>query len=484
METLFDRDQILDVLHGFNPWWTGRGVAVPTFRRMAYATCRRFLDEPLLRRAVLLSGPRRVGKSTVVLQVADALLTEGRDPRSVLYLSLDHPLLRLVSLPELLKLYHERVHPEGEPVALFLDEVQYAQDWDLHVKLLVDHRPFYRILATGSASAVQHQRLAESGVGRWVRVPMPPLSFAEFLAMRGETPEGIPRGLHASDLFEAPEADLKRWGVKFRSVMPLFQRYLLIGGFPEAASLDNVTLGQRLVREDVVERVLKRDMAAIFRIRKVDDIERLFLYLCTHTGGILGVQTCATALRTSATTVSNHLEALEQGNLIYQLSPCGLGGKKVLKARRKVFLADAALRNAVLVRGEDVLTKPDEMGLIVETTVLRHLLTFHHWDTPTIHYWRDRSTGKEVDFIVRSPREVVPVEVKYRANATLAENEGVVHYCRHENIPRAYWVTQRERDFDVVQFSSLHTRFLRIPAHIFCYLLGQGDQPDTKREET
>ena len=137
-------------------------------------------------------------------------------------------------------------------------------------------------------------------------------------------------------------------------------------------------------------------------------------------------KTVADALGVSPLTVANHLDLLEQANLVYKLPPLDVGGKKVLKARNKYYLADAALRNAVLLRGEEVLTSPDEMGTIVETTVLRHLYAYYYRDTPTIAYWRDIKTDKEVDIIVKSPQYVLPVEVKYREQAEVEASSGLV----------------------------------------------------------
>jgi hypothetical protein len=479
MEMFLDSQQVFEVLDGFNPWWAGRRAALPEYRRLAYQACRRYLDEPSLKRAILLSGARRVGKTTVLLQVASALVAEGREPKSILYLSLDHPVLKLLTLPELLRIYHERLYPEGKPATLLLDEVQYSPDWETYIKHLVDLKPFCRILATGSASVVHRHRLAESGVGRWVRVAMPTLSFYEFAQLLGEAPPDLPAGLRLPDLFESSETDLWPLAGRLRPLMPLFERYLLVGGFPDTARVRDLAFCQRLLREDVVERVLRRDLTDLFHVRNVGDVDKLFLYLCIHSGGILAVEACASALGCSPTTVTNHLEVLEQANLIYRLAPYRIGGKRALKARHKVYLVDAALRNSVLMRGEEVLKNPDEMGLIVETTVLRHLFAFHAWETPRLGYWRDSATSQEVDMIVASPRAVVPVEVKYRAKAPLGPGEGIVHFCRNERVSHAFWVTQREADFGVVQFPGLQTKFLRIPAHIFCYLLGQGEQPGT-----
>ena len=477
MNDFLDVAEIISILHGFNPWWGGKGYHVAEFRRLAYQTCRRYLDDKTLRRAVLLSGPRRVGKSTILTQTADALIAEGSDARSVLYLSLDHPLLKLLTLPEIIRIYHEHIYPQGKPAVLLLDEVQYSGEWELQVKQLIDHHPEYRILATGSASVVHAQKLTESGVGRWIKVPIPTLSFYEFLRIRAEELPPIREDLRPSDLFEMQRAELAELETKMRPLMPLFQRYLLVGGFPETARQTDFALCQRLLREDVVERVLKRDMTALFGIRNVNDLEKLFIYLCLNSGGIFAVQKCASSLGVSVTTVSNHLTALEQANLIYRLAPAGLGGKKLLKQRYKIYLVDAALRNAVLLRGEEILSNPQEMGGIVETTVLRHLYAYYYRDTPEIIYWRDAATEKEVDIIVRSPSYTIPVEIKYQENARLDAKAGLLTYCAQEkNISFAYWVTQSGRDFEAVPLEGSTAKVLRIPAHIFVYLIGQAER--------
>ncbi|MFQ5661062.1 MAG: ATP-binding protein [Gammaproteobacteria bacterium] len=449
---------------------------MPEFRRLAFEASRIYLKDTSLRRAILLSGPRRVGKTTILQQIADDLIQGGRDPKSVLYLSLDHPLLKLLTLRDILTLYHESVFAEGQPVVLLLDEIQYSQGWETEIKLLVDHQPHYRILATGSASVEHRERLAESGVGRWVTVPVPTLSFYEFVHIRDEDAPVIPEDQRLSRLAKMTKAQLVAMATRMRPLQLLFQRYLLVGGFPETARQENIGLCQRLLREDVVERVLKRDMTALFGVRNVNDLEKLFIYLCLHSGGILAHNTCARELETSASTVASHLSLLEQANLIYRLPPAALGGKKVLKARNKYYLVDAALRNAILLKGEEIFTNADEMGLIVETTVLRHLYAYYYRDTPEIVYWRESASGKEVDIIVRSPAYTLPFEIKYREKLSLDQSEGLVTWCRAEQPQQAWMVTKRERDFGVTQFEGLQTRFIKVPAHILCYLLGQTER--------
>lgn len=474
-DIIINRDELFGVIQGHNPWWSERPVDVPPFRRTAYHSCRRYLDDPQLRRAVLLSGPRRVGKTTVLQQIADAVVAEGREPKSVCYLSLDHPVLSHVPVTRLLEVYHENVWPEREPVLLLLDEVQYSEQWDLYLKQLVDHWPGYRIAATGSASLQHRQKVAESGVGRWVTTPVPPLSFYEFLHLREEAPAGLAGDLGPEDLFSMESAELHLLARRFRDVMPSFGRYLLRGGFPEAARRDDLAFCHRMLRDDVIDGVLKRDMVVLFNLRNVQNLENLFVYLCTHSGGIFSPTNCANALGSTKTTVGNYLESLEQANLVYLLPPFRRTGKKALKSPPKVYLVDAALRNAVLLKGEEILSDADEMGGIVETTVLRHLLSRYHADTPEVTYWREKRRKREVDFVVRTPKYTIPVEVKYRANAPAVEGSGLAELCRSEDIEHAYWVTQREQDFGRVEVEDSDAQVLRIPAHIFCYLLGQAE---------
>jgi hypothetical protein len=81
-----------------------------------------------------------------------------------------------------------------------------------------------------------------------------------------------------------------------------------------------------------------------------------------------------------------------------------------------------------------------------------------------------------VDIVLQSPNYTLPVEVKYQEAATLSEKEGIVAFCRETKPEFAYWITKREDDLGVVEFDGLSTRFLRAPAHIFTYLIGQAER--------
>lgn len=484
MATFLSSDELLGVLHGFNPWWSGRHASSPPFRRIAYYRCREFLEHPKLQRAVMLSGPRRVGKSVILQQIAQDYIKEGRDPKSILHLSLEHPLLKIPNILEILRLYHEHIHPAGAPTVLLLDEIHYSPDWDVSLKGLVDQNPEYRILATGSATLAAKKAMSESGVGRWVTVPIPTLSFYEFIRIREDAAPDLPVGLSPKTLLDVDTPSRLKIASDLRPLLPLFQRYLLLGGFPETAKLDDVFLAQRLLREDVVDRVLKRDMTTLFGVRNVQELERLFIYLCYHTGGIFQASTCASELGVNAQTVNNHLDLLEQAHLVYRLNPYGMGGKQILKPRQKVHLVDAAIRNAILMRSEQVLQDPLEMGMIVESTVLRHIIAYHMRLPVEVCYWRqpkgDKATGPEVDVILKAPDQVVPFEVKYRESAPMDAKSGLAIFCAAEGIDRGYLITKSDQEFGITTLANHPTRFMKVPAHVFTYVTGMAEQTETK----
>jgi len=241
-----------------------------------------------------------------------------------------------------------------------------------------------------------------------------------------------------------------------------------------------VFLAQRLLREDVVDRVLKRDMTALFGVRNIQELERLFIYLCYHTGGIFQAATCASELGSNAQTVNNHLDLLEQAHLVYRLNPYGLGGKQLLKPRQKVHLVDSAIRNAILMKSEQVLQDPPQMGMIVESTVLRHIIAYHLRRPFEACYWRQASKGKEtgpeVDVVLRTPDQVVPFEVKYRESAALDAKGGLAVFCAAEQIERGYLITKADEDFGPSHLEGKATAFLKVPAHVFTFVTGVTEQ--------
>ena len=481
MADFIDKNQVIGTLREMNPWWSRRELSVPEFKRTAFIACRHLLleDTQSTRQGILLLGPRRVGKTTLLYQLADALVKSGHDPKSIIYVALDSSVLKFHDLNTILGFFHEMVHPEGQPFVLLLDEVQYLKGWQTELKLLMDTRRDCRIVATGSADQVG--KGVESGVGRWKRVPLPALTFFEFLELKRTLgPDTIPEipapfRVKPSKLLLWPQERLDSLAAFFRQFMPHFNDYMIRGGFPESLLAKDTTSSQLSFRQDVVENVLKRDMSSIFGIRNLDELEKLFVYLCINTGDVLGVKTVADALGTTTVTVTNHLNVLVQSHLIYRLVPTRVGGENTLRPRYKFFVADAALRNAVLLRGESALEDPTEARRIVETTVFRHLYAFTYQETPEVAYWRDAATNREVDVVVQSPAYTIPMQVDYgvgpRDEKKVSDLDA---YCSLQGHCIPFIITRSE--IGTARLPRSSTTALLIPAHIFACLIGASER--------
>ena len=93
------KSELLAVLRQYNPWWGGgRPADLPPWRRAAFREVFSWIADPPAHRALLLSGARQVGKTTLLLQTIDALLDEGVAPGKILYATFDHPLIKLAGL--------------------------------------------------------------------------------------------------------------------------------------------------------------------------------------------------------------------------------------------------------------------------------------------------------------------------------------------------------------------------------------------------
>lgn len=470
------KENILKVLSAYNPWWKTGAInpqMTKSYKRFAFFEAMRFLNNQNIRRSVILTGPRRVGKTTIQYQIIESLLNTGISPNRIVFISLDHPMLKLSQFQDILECYHENIYPE-QNVYYFFDEIQYAQDWALWLKTIYDTQPNTHVIATGSASPILVKGSQESGTGRWTIIRVPTLSFYEYCELLNLKTPDIPENLKVTSLLNKTQAERSQIMLKLSSVQNHFTRYLQVGGFPELALSDNDLLAQQIMREDVVDKVLKRDIPSLYDIRNSTELERIFLYLCNVSSEIISVEAITKELNgVSRTTVENYIEYLESANLIYRSWPINMVNKQILKARPKVYIADAAIRNAVLM-DDSFMTDSTKMGKIVETAVYKHVAAFYYQIATSVGYFRGGKKNKEIDIIVDYPNiKKILIEVKYRDGAPIADDDAIVEFCNESSV--CVVVTKNATDFGV-HHTPHNQSLLRIPAFAFLYLLGHAEK--------
>ncbi len=488
MDMIASRNELFAVLRQYNPWWSGGKIPdLPTWRRAVFPQLLEWLFDPPAPRAVQLSGARQVGKTTLLLQAIEALLGKGISPEQILYVTFDHPLMKLVGLDGVLDLWHELQPPPEGIEYLLLDEIQNTGEWPTWLKLQADFQKNRRIAVTGSAIPINTEG-QESGVGRWHTIKLPTLSFFEYLQIKEIDSPELPVVWSLTQIFGWSQSDRIRIGEAARPLVAHFHEYLLRGGFPQSAQVEDITTAQRLLREDIVDKVLKRDMTALFGVRRVLELEKIFLYLCLHDGGILDLSLLCRNLRLNKPLVNNYLSLLEAAHLIYKLPPYGYG-KEILRGRYKIYLADAAIAGSALLKGKSLLEDRTRLGAAVETAFFNHMFSHLYQISVGFSYWRGKK-DHEVDIVAEVGDKLIPFEVKYSESTVKVENlKGLRMLCDKKRISRAYVVTRDMADFEVCTIptkahSATGTSVLKIPAPLACYWLSQLEHSGTTGADT
>jgi len=234
-----DSKEVLAVLHQFNAWWRGFSILdVPDWHRPALQNVVQWLNSREVSRSLVLTGARQVGKTTLFRQAIRHLLQKGIPPTNIIYATFDHPLLKLVGHEKVLQLWRDNIMPPNGDTRqefVFFDELQCMPHWATWLKHQTDFYKHMRIAVTGSSLALlEHD--AESGVGRWMTLWLPTMTFYEYLQFRKEDPLTWKGDLlFLKDVAEISASDRTFYVNESKKLQPYFHEYLIRGGFPECA---------------------------------------------------------------------------------------------------------------------------------------------------------------------------------------------------------------------------------------------------------
>jgi predicted AAA+ superfamily ATPase len=349
-----------------------------SFRRPQAAILTRRLQEPR-RFLQIVTGPRQVGKTTLVEQV----FAETGLPH--LIVSADEPTLRdagwLAAQWEQARLLASR---QASGALLAIDEVQKVSGWSETVKRMWDEDSRtglpLRVILLGSAPLLIRRGLTESLAGRFETVPLPHWSFTEMQEAFGFS----------------------------------LNDYLFFGGYPGAAALATDPIRwRRYILDALVETTIGRDILLLARVEKPALLRRLFELGCQTSGQILSFTKMLGQLQDAGNTVTlaHYLDLLTEAGML-----TGLGKYAGHAARRrgsspKFQVFNTALLSAVSdARPTDITTDADFRGRLVESAIGSHLVNAEACGICSVHYWRDR--GREVDFVISDSRTLVAIEVK------------------------------------------------------------------------
>ncbi len=356
--------------------------------------------EPLLLRAarefpaVVLTGPRQSGKTTLLKHVLG----------DVRYVSLEPPDVRGLAAAD----------PRGfvayyEPPVIF-DEVQYAPELLPYVKERIDanRHQVGQYFLTGSQNLALVERVTESLAGRAAVLRLLPLSLRE---LRGEPDATFP--WENDRALPPPGAPGDAWAAFLR------------GGYPEIASSSE--RDPRLWLASYVQTYLERDVRALRQVGDLTQFQVFLRALAARSAQLLSLTDLARDLGLAVNTLKAWLSVLEATYQIFVLRPYfGNLTKRLVKTPKVYFLDTGILCYLVGLREPEHAAAGPMAGAIFETAVMAELVKglLHRGEDPALYFWRT-SRGAEVDFLVSTARGLVPIEAKATGTPTLAMAAGI-----------------------------------------------------------
>lgn len=457
-----------------NPWWrAGSGIDQDEAgwpRRAYFPHFSRLASETRVRRAVVLIGPRRVGKTVMLKHFIQSLLDDGVPGLRILFASLDTPLYSGRSLESLVQAFIEmHQHAANEQLWVIFDEVQYLKDWEVHLKSLVDTYPQLRFVASGSAAAALRMKSRESGAGRFSEFVLPPLTFAEYLDFAGVERQLINEldDTGGSGRYLATDID---------ALNREFLNYLNYGGFPEAVMNPVVRANPaRFLRQDIIDKVLLKDLPSLYGISDTQELNRFFNVLAFNTGDELGLEDLSKHANIPKQKLSDYLEYLEAAYLIRRVHRIDENALRMQRARTfKVYLTNPSVRAALF----GFVTSDDEaMGSLAETAVWSQWL--HDTDTSrSLHYarWKTGRQTLEIDIVslnaqTQKPRFAVEIKWSDRIPGQLQELRALRELAAKHSLARQPLVTTRTYTGQA-ELDGIAIEFMPVALH--CYTIARN----------
>ena len=358
-----------------------------------------FINKPVVK---IISGMRRSGKSTLMKMLIDKLEKSDVNKSDIIYISKELMEFDFVKDYKTLYSYIKKTFPKNKNAKyLVIDEVQEITGWEKAINSLLAEGAV-DIFLTGSNSRMMSDELATLLTGRYIVIPMHPLSFKEFLQFRKVTNE---------------EQYEKEFGL-----------YLKYGGLPgiHFLKLEDEIVFQYI--ESIFNTILLKDIVQRYQVRDVSLLERITKFIFDNSGSITTAKKISDYLKSQnisagVQTVQNYIFYIKEAFLINKAERYDIKGKRHLELYDKYYFNDSGIRHSLLKYRQDDISKLLENTVYLELIRRGYTVTFGKLD------------NLEVDFIAEKNSEKVYIQVCYLLGSKETEDR---EFGSLEKIPDNY----------------------------------------------
>lgn len=469
-DTVIPTSKRIERLQYENPWWTSGNVQQvyqDMSKRLYFDLFYPFVKETDIKRAVVLMGPRRVGKTVMMYHTIQELIKENITPQKIFFIGIDNPIYMHLSLEDILFLAKEAVQLNSiEGCFVFFDEIQYLKDWERHLKVLVDLYPKTKFIVSGSAAAALRLQSSESGAGRFTDFMLPPLTFHEYIHLKGLNHLVQPKNIiyNGKEIPFFTTHDNKAFNKEFF-------HYLNFGGYPEVVLSEKIQNDMgRYVKNDIVDKVLLRDLPSLYGIKDVQELNSFFTYLAYNTGNEFSFERLGKDSGIAKEIFKKYLEYLEAAFLIKVIHKIDDNAKKFKRVTSfKVYLTNSSLRTALF---SPIVETDKETGNMVETTIFSQWMHRENLDLKYARWKQGRSEG-EVDIVLLDNKLFKPqwcIEIKWsnRYVEKPQELSSLIYFCKQNNFKATLVTTIDITDNKTIEDINI----TYVPAAVYAYNIG------------
>ena len=322
----------------------------------------------------VLTGIRRCGKSTILSEFKNKLISEGVPEKNIISINFeDANNMELLDAMKLHKYIIDNTN-EAEKNYVFLDEIQNVNKFEKCVNSLF-LRDYLDIYITGSNSYMLSSELATYLTGRYIQIHVLPLSFKEYLSYYGETDE------------------LKK-----------YNDYITYGGFPYLINLDNREEKFNYL-DSVYNTVIMKDVISRKKINDPLILDSICKFLFDNIGSNVSTKKISDTLisegrKNSVHTIEEYLNALLESYVLYRVNRFDIKGKQLLKTQEKYYLSDLGLRTYLLGNYYN-----KDLGHILENVIFLELKRRGY------RIYIGKNNVNEVDFVVETNDEYIYIQV-------------------------------------------------------------------------
>lgn len=485
--------KILDTIRKINPWFRTHQVPsnlLEKFKRREFSELLSGLENTEM--ATLIIGGRRVGKSVLMYQLIDYLLTLGIEGKKVLFVQGDNPILNefikdgnlLVTIFEIYQKYilESSFDEIQDRIYIFIDEAQNLPAWEDGVKALIDLKYNIKFIITGSSSRELRRGAQNPLTGRITINIITPFSFSDFSrygisdsknqesyyqeisSLASEFKDGLLNG----DLNKTYSAAKKVENIVSQyNLKRKFDDYLVIGGFPWVISHKKIGDDIPKYLRDLLTTTISKDILTQVEVRETQALERLMVNLALSSGHLIKYKTLAETLGIDERIVSKYIDYYVESHWAFISSPYMFHRKiDSIKSEKKVYVIDSGVMNTLTFKDEsDLKTDRQYRGQVLENIIHNHLLSFKQNITGSfqnfIPFWIDSENQKEIDFIYEiKSGGVIPIEVKCKPVVDEKEFEIVEKFVKDKQSARFGIITSEnilkiKNEVLIIPYSSL-----------------------------